>query len=107
VKDHHLERHQKRKTYWGRTEVALLIEEAVRNSDQIARLSRIQICLIILIAFYTSSRGSSLGPYSLEYRAEGKYPRLGDAKFRKTGAATHLNLRKEESVRVSTRSCTR
>jgi hypothetical protein len=66
------------KQYYGLAEIMLLIEEALKNSNFAAALreNKLMHIIICLTQFYTSCRGSSLGPAGKRNKEEDKVPWL-------------------------------
>lgn len=93
IRTSNLDRHQDEKVYFGRYEIKLMIEVALRKSATSGRMIAIRSICILLTCFYTSLRPGSLGFSFDEYLRDGKFPILADVQvFRVSEMAFKVKL---------------
>jgi hypothetical protein len=72
IQEYKLDRLTDERVRYGRKEVQLIIEEALKTSESSGRLVKIQLVCMILCSFYMGSRPSTLAASAKEFVEQGK-----------------------------------
>ncbi|KAG9019726.1 hypothetical protein FRB90_010997 [Tulasnella sp. 427] len=81
IKDHKLVRYTKPQCYLGLSELRIIIESMIKQSEDANRLDKLQQMAAMTFAAFTAVRPSTLCANNATHRDQGLYLKLGDIKF--------------------------